>query len=80
MDEITILNNNQNNKRNVTYDVVLDEISAPVKKGDVVGKINIYEDGKYKYSTVVTVKNDVDKANIFMIFLRNLKDIIGISL
>ena len=80
MDEITVLNNNQNNKRNVTYDVVTNEINAQVKNGDVVGRINIYEDGKYKYSVDVTVMNDVDKANIFMIFLRNLKDIISISL
>ena len=80
MEEISVLNNNQNNKRNVTYDVVTNEISAPVKTGDVVGKINIYEDGKYKYSVDVTVMNDVDKANIFMIFLRNLKDIISINL
>jgi len=80
MEEITVLNNNQNNKRNVTYDVVTNEINAPVKNGDVVGKINIYEDEKYKYSVSVTVMNDVDKANIFMTFLRNLKDIISISL
>ena len=80
MSEITVLNNNQNNKRNVTYDVVLDEINAPVKNGEVVGKINIYEDGKYKYSEDVTIMNDVDKANVFMIFLRNLKDIISINL
>ena len=80
MGEITVLNNNQNNKRNVTYDVVTNEVSAPVKNGDVVGKINIYEDGKYKYSVDVTVMNDVDKANIFMIFLRNLKDIISINI
>ncbi len=80
MNEIIVLNNNQNNKRNVTYDVVLDEINAPVKNGEVVGKINIYEDGKYKYSEDVTIMNDVDKANVFMIFLRNLKDIISINL
>jgi len=80
MEEITVLNNNQNNKRNVTYDVVTNEINAPVKNGDVVGKINIYEEEKYKYSVSVTVMNDVDKANIFMTFLRNLKDIISISL
>lgn len=80
MTDITVLNNNQNDKRNITYEIVTDEISAPVKSGDVVGKINVYEDGMYKYSVDVTVMNDVDKANIFMVFLRNLKDIISISL
>ena len=78
--DIPILNNNQNNKRNVTYDVVTDSVNAPVKKGDIIGKINVYEDGKFKYSTDVTVSDDIDKANIFMVFIRNLKDILSISL
>ena len=80
MSDITVLNNNQNDKRDVTYDVVTKEVSAPVKKGEVVGKINVYENGNFKYSVDVTVMNDVDKANIFMVILRNLKDIISISL
>ena len=80
MDEITVLNNNQNDKRNVTYDVVIDDINAPVKYGDVVGKINIYENGNFNYSVDVTVMNDVEKANILMVFLRNLKDVLSISL
>ena len=80
MSDITILNNNQKDKRNVTYDVVTNSVDAPVKSGDVVGKINIYEDGNFKYSVDVTVSNDVKKANIFKVFLRNLKDVISISL
>ena len=80
MSDITVLNNNQNDKRNVTYNIVTDEVTAPVKKGDIVGKINVYEDGNFKYSTDITVMEDVDKANIFMVFIRNLKDIISISL
>ena len=28
----------------------------------------------------IMVMNDVDKSNIFMVFMRNLKDIISISL
>lgn len=80
MSDITVLNNNQNDKRDVTYDVVTKEVNAPVKKGEIVGKINVYENGNFKYSVDVTVMKDVDKANIFMVFLRNLKDIISISL
>ena len=80
MSDVTVLNNNQSDKRNVTYDIMTNDINAPVKVGDVVGKINIYEDGNYKYSVDITVSNDVDKANIFMIFLRNLKDIVSFNL
>ena len=80
MDDITILNNNNNNKRNVTYDITTDNVSAPVKYGDIVGKINVYEDGNFKYSVDMTVMNDVKKANILMVFLRNLKDVVSINL
>ena len=81
MDDITVLNNNQNDKRNVTYDIVTNnEISAPVRVGDEVGKLNVYENGNFKYSVSLTVMDDVDKANIFTVFVRNLKDVISINL
>lgn len=80
MKDITVLNNNQKEERNVTYDIVTNEVTAPVKVGDVIGNINVYEDGNFKYSVPLTVMNDVDKANIFMVFLRNLKDVLSISL
>lgn len=78
--DITALNSNQNDKRNVTYDIQTNEVSAPVKVGDEVGKINVYEDGIFMYSVPLTVMNDVDKANIFTVFIRNLKDIISINI
>ena len=81
MDDITVLNNNQNDKRNVTYDIVTNnEISAPVRVGDEVGKLNVYENGNFKYSVSLTVMDDVDKANIFTVFIRNLKDVISVNL
>lgn len=78
--DVTVLNNNQKDKRNVTYDIVTDEVSAPVKVGDEVGKLNVYENGNFMYSVPLTVLNDVDKANIFTVFMRNLKDIISVNI
>ena len=80
MGNIDILNNSQKGKRNITYKIDTDEVVAPVKKGDVVGKIDIYEDGKYLYSENVTVIDDVNKASILKIFGRNLRDIFGLSM
>lgn len=77
---ITVLNNNQKNNRNVTYNIETKEVAAPVKVGDEVGKINVYEDGKFMYSVGLTVMKDVEKANMFTVFIRNLKDIISVSL
>ena len=78
--DVTVLNNSQKDKRNVTYDIVTNEVTAPVKKGEQIGQINVYEEGNFKYSVPLTVMEEVDKANIFTVFLRNLKDIISISL
>lgn len=78
-EDITILNNNQKGKKNITYEINTNNINAPVKKGDVVGKIDVYEEGRYLYSRDITVMNDIEKANIFKVFVRNLRDIMGVK-
>lgn len=72
-EEIKILNNKTKEERNVTYNVEIDKIKAPIKQGDVVGKINIIENDKIITTIDATVKYDVDKANLFTIYYRNLK-------
>lgn len=80
VDDITILNNTQKGKRNITYEIETKNIQAPVKVGDIVGKILVYEDGNYKFSTDITVNSDVNKASILKIFLRNLRDVFSINI
>lgn len=75
MDDINILNNSQKNKRNINYELDVKKITAPVKRGEVVGKIDVYEDGRYLLSKNITVVDDIKKANILKIFIRNLRDI-----
>ena len=74
-EEVKILNNKNSDERNVTYELELNTIKAPVKKGDIVGKIKVYEDNKVINEINATVKYDVDKANIFKIYYRNLKNL-----
>lgn len=78
--DVTVLNNSQNDKRNVTYDIVTNEVSAPIKVGEEIGSLNLYEDGNFMYSVPLTVMNDVEKANIFTVFVRYLKDILSVNL
>ena len=73
---ITILSKKSDKERNITYETQIDKIVAPIKMGDIVGKINILEDGKVISTIDATIKENIDKANIFTIFLRNLKEII----
>ena len=79
VDDIRVLNNSQKAKRNITYDMKVDEITAPVKAGDIVGKIKVYEDGHFSYDVALTVPYDIKKANIIKIFLRNIRDIFSVS-
>ena len=74
-EEVKILNNKNSDERKVTYELELNTIKAPVKKGDIVGKIKVYEDNKIINEINATVKYDVDKANIFKIYYRNLKNL-----
>ena len=76
MKDVNILNNKTQEKRNVTYEINTKTLSAPIKKGEVVGKLKISENNKTIDEIDITVKNDVKKANIFKLYLRNIKNII----
>ena len=75
MKDVNILNNKTQEKRNVTYEINTKTLSAPIKKGEVVGKLKIIENNKTIDEIDITVKNDVKKANIFKLYLRNIKNI-----
>ncbi len=78
--DITSLNNTQKGKKNITYEIKTNDIVAPVKVGDIIGKIKVYEDDKYMYDVDLTVAYDVKKASIIKIFIRNLRDVILINI
>ena len=77
---ITILSKKTDEKRNITYKTNIDRIIAPIKKGEVVGTIDIFEDYKLISTVDATVKKDIKKANILTIFLRNLEGILSTKL
>ena len=74
---ITILNKKTDENKNITYNLKLDNVVAPVKKGDKIGTIDIIENGVVKSTVDATVIEDVNKANIFTIFIRNLKSVLN---
>ena len=76
-ENITILNKKSDEIKNITYKTKIDNITAPVKKGDIVGSIDILEDNKIISTIYATVKEDIEKASIITIYLRNIKDIIS---
>lgn len=75
--DVNILNTKVGTKRNVDYELDLNNIKVPVKVGDVVGKIKILEDNKVIMTVDATVDKDIDKANVFVVYFRNLLDIMS---
>ncbi len=72
--DITILNKKGDKNRNMTYELDVTNEKIPIKKGEIVGKITIYENKKQLYNVDVTVNKNVEKANIVELFLRNIED------
>lgn len=73
--DINILNSKNKAKRNVTYKVKLNKIKAPLKSGDKVGIIEIIENNKVIMTSDATIKENIKKASIITVFLRNIVDI-----
>lgn len=75
-EDINILNTKIGTKRNITYELKLDSIKAPIKKGDKVGTINIIEDNKTIMTIEAIAGNNVNKINIFKAYYKELIDIL----
>ena len=79
-ENITILSKKSDEERNITYKTKINKLVAPIKKGDKVGTIVIMENDKRISEVDATVREDINKANIFTIFLRNVKGVISTKL
>lgn len=64
----------------VTYDLNINKIKAPVEKGDIVGSLTIKEDGKIVNTVDVTVDKSIEKAGFFTIYFRYIRDIVGFNI
>lgn len=76
-DDITEVEKVSEDKKEYSYNIKLDNIEAPVKYGDKVGTIEIIDnEGLIIREEDITIKESIDKANLFHILNNNLKVII----
>ena len=65
-------------KEKVTHKIVIDkDISLPLKKGDAVGRVDIYYDGQKTGSVSLVSDRDVDKAGFITYYLRSIRSLFG---
>lgn len=75
LEDVTILNKKIENKKTATYDLEIYDYNLPLKKGDVIGKLSVFIDDNIYRQVDVTVNNDINKAGIFTLYGRYLKNI-----
>ena len=63
-------------KEALNYEIKLDKIRLPIKKGQGVGILKLKDGNKVVSKVELTVKNDIKKASIIEIYRRSLKSII----
>ena len=76
MNDATDLIKTSDDKPKYSYKIKTKELIAPIKKGDKIGYIEIYESGSKIQTLDLTVKNDVEKCSIFTVFKRIVSMII----
>ncbi len=74
-EQVTLLHKKVEKKKTATYDMKINALSAPLKKGDIVGTLYIKEDDTVTREIPITIEKDVDKANIFQLYVRYLKEV-----
>ena len=80
MNDVESINKKGTKIGNITYEFDLKNVKAPIKKGEKVGTVTIKEDGNIISTEDVTVEKSIDKAGLFTVYIRHLKDILSINL
>ena len=74
--DITVLRKKNEESKKYNEKIELNQISLPLKKGDVVGKIKILDGSNLIGEYNLIVSKNIDKKNFINIFIDNLKDIV----
>lgn len=69
--DVTILSKVSDDKEEFTYNLIVEDLKAPVASGDVVGSLEVIDsDGNIVKEVNVVIKEEIKKANIFDLLTR----------
>lgn len=63
-------------KKSLNYEIKIDELKLPIKKGKKIGILKLKEGNKVISTVDLTVKENVKKASIFELYKRSIKSIL----
>ncbi|MDD2435436.1 MAG: D-alanyl-D-alanine carboxypeptidase [Bacilli bacterium] len=77
VEDVNVLHKKIDKKKIATYDLKIEKLKAPLKKGDVVGILTINDGSKNARTINITIKEDIKKANFIQLYARYLMDIVN---
>jgi serine-type D-Ala-D-Ala carboxypeptidase (penicillin-binding protein 5/6) len=75
-DDAVIINKKQDKEKDYTYDIKTYDVTYPIKKDTVLGELQIKDNNKIVSKVDLVSNEDIDKLNIFKLYLKILKDIL----
>ncbi len=75
--DVNILYKKKDGEITPTYEIKMEDLKVPLKVGDIVGKLYVLNNDEVINEVDLTVKKDVDKCNLFELYFKYLKNIIG---
>lgn len=60
-----------------TYEIKLNDINVPTKKGEIVGKLYVMNNDDIINEVDLTVKEDIEKCNLFELYWKYLKNVLS---
>ena len=76
-DDAKVLKKKTEENKNLNYELKLDTIKLPIKKGDKVGVLVLKDGDKIVNKVDLTVKENINKASILKIYQRLLKSLVA---
>lgn len=77
--DVTILEDKNSTDHKYSYKVKMDDVSLPLKKGDSVGSIDVYEKSKKITSMDLVVNQSIEQLNFLELYIETIKNsILGI--
>ena len=78
-DDLNILEDKNNETINYKFKYEINNIKLPLKKNSVVGKIKVYNN-KFIKSSNLCINRDVNKLNLFDLYIRNIISVFSCNL
>ena len=78
-EDVGVLEDKQDNGKSYKYDVKINELELPIKKGDVVGTISVIHNNKKVTTVDLVTSTNVEKLNYLELYIQTIKNsILGI--